>query len=71
VLLCCCKGQMSLEAKFPPGRAVKVKPTVKDHGQKLGRIRGVGTQLGHPVVRVKLDESEKPVAFAPEELQLL
>jgi hypothetical protein len=51
------------------GRTVKIKPQVKEHGGKVGRVVYEGQELGWRVVKVKFDDLPRPVSFAPDEVE--
>jgi len=50
------------------GQTVKIKPQVKEHSGKVGRVVYEGQELGWRVVKVKFDHLPQPVSFAPDEV---
>jgi hypothetical protein len=61
-----------LTMKYKPlgiGRTVKIKPQVKEHGGKVGRVVYEGQELGWRVVKVKFDDLPQPVSFTPAEVE--
>ena len=57
--------------KLIPGQRVRVADRVRGFGGKRGKVINTGSQLGYPVVRVRLPDQSVPVVFALNEVMPL